>query len=405
MALLDREPGVVVLRRCVDVPDLLAAATAGQADVAVVAVEAPGLDHAAADHLRRHHVRAVAVVPDGPAEAHRERAGHLGIVATIGEDALADLPGLLRAGEQVSAGDEALAPLAHDHAPSSPRGRVVTVWGPGGAPGRTTVAVAVAAELGSRGRRTTLVDADPYGGAVAQQLGVLDEVSGLLAAARLAAAGHLDARFATVQRGVGSHLTVVTGLPRPDRWVELRPGSVERLLEVAAAHGEVVVDSGFSVEPDAVSDVGARPSRNQATLAAIVQADDVVVVGSADPVGLSRLVRGLADLSEVAPGVVPWVVVNRMRPTLGWSEKDVVAMVDGFAPLAGMHFLPDDRAGVDRALVAGRTLVECGDSPLRRAVAGLVDALSPTSVASVRGAGRRAGRRVRRRTASTARRR
>ena len=38
------------------------------------------------------------------------------------------------------------------------------------------------------------------------------------------------------------------------------------------------------------------------------------------------------------------VVVNRMRPTLGWSERDIAGMVEGFARLAGVHFLPDDRA-------------------------------------------------------------
>ena len=58
----------------------------------------------------------------------------------------------------------------------------MAVWGPAGAPGRTTVAVGLAAEIGRR-HRTLLVDADPYGGAVAQQLGVVDEVSGVLAGA------------------------------------------------------------------------------------------------------------------------------------------------------------------------------------------------------------------------------
>ena len=49
----------------------------------------------------------------------------------------------------------------------------------------------------------TLLDADPYGGAVGQHLAVLDEVSGLLAAARLANAGELDAaRLAGLAREV-----------------------------------------------------------------------------------------------------------------------------------------------------------------------------------------------------------
>ncbi len=114
-------------------------------------------------------------------------------------------------------------------------------------------------------------------------------------------------------------------------------------------------------------------------------ADEVVVVGSADPVGLSRLARGLVELRELTGGAPVRVVVNRMRPTLGWSEKDIAGMVAGFARLAGLHFLPDDRAAVDRALVAGRTLVEAGDSALGRAIG----ASSSTRSAPSRRAGRR----------------
>jgi hypothetical protein len=55
-------------------------------------------------------------------------------------------------------------------------------------------------------------------------------------------------------------------------------------------------------------------------------------------------------------------------------------MVEGLARLTGLHFLPDDRAAVDRALVAGRSVVEVGDSTLRRALGGLADALAPATV-------------------------
>jgi len=398
LALLDREPGVVVLRRCVDVPDLLAAATAGQADVAVVALEAPGLDQAAVDHLRRFQVRPVAVVPADLAEGQALRAARAGVTVTVGDDELDLLAAAVRADDPTSAADTVVpGPLAVD-GPAPAGGRVVAVWGPTGAPGRTTVAVSVAAELAARGRRTTLVDADPYGGAVAQQLGVLDEVSGLLAAARLAAGGVLEARFGTVQRAVGDHLTLVTGLPRADRWVEVRAGAVEHLLEVAAADGDVVVDTGFSLETDPSGEFGSRPPRNQMTLAAVAEADEVVVVGSADPVGLSRLARALVEVREVTEGAPVRVVVNRMRPTLGWSEKDVAGMVEGFTRLAGLHFLPDDRPTVDRALVAGRTLSEVGESPLGRAVGEVVDALAPAT----RVPQRRGGARVRPRRAGRA---
>ena len=105
-----------------------------------------------------------------------------------------------------------------------------------------------------------LADLDPYGGAVAQQLGILDEVSGLLSASRLAAAGQLDDRFPSVCRGVGDHLAVVTGLPRADRWREVRAAQVDQLLERARTHGQVVVDTGFSLEDDPAPTSAAAPA-------------------------------------------------------------------------------------------------------------------------------------------------
>jgi MinD-like ATPase involved in chromosome partitioning or flagellar assembly len=403
LSLLTERQGIVVLKRCVDLDDLLASASAGQADVAVLGADTHGLDQAAVDLLRRHSVRPVAIVPDGAGlDAARLRATRIGIRSTVSDADLGALP------------DAVLAePAPTDFPPSGtalpgdgtdepvpvaePGGRILAVWGPAGAPGRTTLATAVAAELARRRRRTTLVDADPYGGAVAQQLGILDEVSGLLAAARLMAGGTLPERFGSVQRMIGPDFGVVTGLPRADRWVEVRSGVVEHLLEVGRDHGQVVVDTGFSLEHDPASDFGSRPARNQMTLGAIEVADEVLVVGNADPVGLSRLARGLVELRAVTAGAPVRVVVNRMRSTIGWSEKDIAGMVEGFTRLTGLHFLPDDRPGVDRALVAGRTVVESGDSVLGRAIADLVDGLAPDSAV----VGPR--KRLRRRTAGRAR--
>jgi len=84
--------------------------------------------------------------------------------------------------------------------------------------------LARAPDLARRALSALLGDADPQAGSIAQQLGVLDEVSGLLAAARLATAGVLEERLASVQRSLGPHLRLVTGLPRADRWSEVRPG-------------------------------------------------------------------------------------------------------------------------------------------------------------------------------------
>jgi len=377
LSALNAHPGVVVLKRCVDIDDLLASASAGQADVAVLGLDSPGLGVAAVDHLRKHGVRPVAVVAAARAEVGRVHGSRIGIRALVPDDELEALPAVVTAPDPTPT---AIRPPAEPPAVPVPApgatGRVIVVWGPAGAPGRTTLAAAMAAELARRHRRTILVDADPYGGTVAQQLGIMDEVSGLLASARLAAGGSLEAGFASVQRGVDAWLSVVTGLPRPDRYAEVRAGTIEHLLEVGRSQADVVVDTGFSLEDEPGREYAARPGRNQLTLGAIEVADELVVVGSADPMGLSRLARALVDVRELTGGVPTRVVVNRMRPSLGWSEKDIAGMVSGFARTTGLHFLPDDRVAVDRALVSGRMLIETGESALTRAVADVVEAMS-----------------------------
>lgn len=364
-------PRLVLLKRCMDLTDLLASAGTGAASVAVVGSRVLGLDTETVLTLRRAGV-SVVVVSDGPHEA--ERVERLGVDHLLDVAALPDLPRVL----------EGVAPVVLPAVQPEPepehRGEVIAVWGPAGAPGRTTVAVGLAAELAHRGRGTLLLDADPYGGAVAQHLGVLDQVSGLLAGARLANAGQLDAqRLAAAARRVHDHLRVLSGLPRADRWVEVRAAAYDELLTVAATlEPHVVVDTGFCVERD-VDSYSSATGRNALTLTTLERADQVVVVGAADPVGLSRLVRGLHDLAEVLPGVVPVIVVNRMRGSLGWSDRDVAETVNGVAPGAAVHFLPDDRPAADKALMAGWSLVESGDSALRRAIAEVASAYADSS--------------------------
>lgn len=397
LATLERTPGLVLLKRCVDLDDLLAAAASGQADAAVVAVDLPGLDATTVDQLQRHGLRVVAVVPPGPAaDGARRRAARAGLGRVVAEDAPGDLVVALTTPD---AADETERRTDAQPPPAAPpvrrRGRVIVVWGPAGAPGRTTVAVAIAAELARRRLTSVLVDADPYGGAVAPLLGVLDEVSGLLSAGRLSAAGELADRLPTVLRTYGSHLGVLTGLPRADRWPELRPGLVGEIAAAGRTRGYVVVDTGFSLEDDGAEALG-RTGRNQLTLDALAAADEVVVVGAPDPVGLSRLARGLVDLRErtLAP---PYVVVNRMRASLGWSEREVAAMVEGVVRTAGVRFLPDDQPAVDRAAAAGRLLLESTpDAALPRAVAALVDDFAPPVVGRRADRSARSGRRARR---------
>lgn len=384
LAQLERAPAAVLLKRCVDLHDLLATASTGLARVAVLSAQLPGLDVDSVDRLRRSGL-GVVLVEDEASVGQETRRTRLGVdqvltptsmdrLAEAVRDADAEQPGEHVAVAAWDGGADAVLSPAEP----GPSGRVVAVWGPAGAPGRTTVAVGLAAELAHRKRSALLVDADPYAGAVGQHLGVLDDVSGLLGAARAANAGALDAeRLAGYARRIGDHLRVLTGLPRADRWPEVRPQAFETLVEVATTlAGHVVVDTGFSLEQSPADPFeGNAPARNQMTLASLGRADEVVVVGSSDPVSLSRLARGLVELHDLMPALRPRVVVNRARPSLGWGAREVRGMVEGFVTPLDVHFLPEDRTAADRALMAGRSLVESGDSTLRRAMASVVDGL------------------------------
>jgi len=393
--------GVVLLKRCVDLHDLMATAATGLGRCALVSGSLAGLDGDAVAHLRREGLGVVLVddlsrgVRGGHEDAARLR--RLDASGVLDADGLAVVAEAVRAAaDQVDQQPEVppVTDKTGENVPRAPEtGCIAAVWGPAGAPGRTTVAVGVAAELARRGHDTLLVDADPYAGAVAQHLGVLDEVSGLLAAARAANSGSLDAaRLASYARHVGDRLRVLTGLPRADRWTEVRPHAFEELMVLASSGVDrVVLDTGFSLERTAGDPFEQSvPGRNTMTVSALEHADEVLVVGAADPVGLARLARALVELHDLLPQARPRVVVNRTRASLGWGEREVRGMVEGFVSPAEVHFLPDDRAAADRALMAGRSLVESGDSPLRTALAGVVDAMLGASGASVRR--RRAGR-------------
>ena len=381
------EAGVVVTKRCVDVPDLMASASAGGATVAIVAAEVPQLDAEAVMHLLGHDVRTLGVTADA---VSADRLGRLGVVETCPPDVATVVAAVQRvaAQEVVADPDPVLLP---ERGPATGRGHVVAVWGPAGAPGRTTVAVGLADALAIAGRHVVLVDADPYGGTVAQHLGMLEEVSGVLAVSRMANLGTLDeGALVRCCRQVGDRISVLTGLPRADRRVEVRPGVLATVLDTAAGLGEVVVDCGFGLE-----DADLPLARDRMTLDVLGAADEVVVVGSAEPSGLARLARGLVELRDVAGGTPVRVVVNRMRPTLGWSERDIVGMVEGYAGPVSVHFLPEDRTTVDRSLVAGRALTELGESRLATAFAGLGAAVLPAVAAPAHHRGRgRTRRRV-----------
>jgi len=281
--------------------------------------------------------------------------------------------------------------------PRPTRAPVIAVWGPNGAPGRTTLATTLAAELAARDASVLLVDADTYGGCVAQALGLLDEAPGVAAACRAADQGLLDLpALARTAPEVVPGLRVLTGLPKAERWPEVRAGALERVLDLARTLVDVVVvDCGFCLEDDEeLSYDTSAPRRNEATLTTLAVSDLVVAVGGADPVGLQRFVRGLQELGTVPSGE-PVPVVNRVRAAAVGSRPQarIADSLARFAGLAAVRFVPDDPETADAAMLAGRSVVEhAPDSPLRHAVADLASHVAPWTAPTQRAGRRRSGR-------------
>ena len=259
-----------------------------------------------------------------------------------------------------------------------PTPRTLAVWGPVGSPGRTTVAVNLAAEFAARGSRVMVVDADSYGASVAPSLGLLDESASFAQACRVADQGLLTAvelgRICTEVVFAGGTFSLLTGLTRSDRWPELRAAAVERVLQAALTMVDtVVIDCGFCLETDEeLSYDTVAPRRNAATLAALGQADTIYAVGSADAIGLPRLIRALADLPEACAGADVQVVLNKVRKRAagGTPLKSLEQAWQRFGPAQPIsHALPWDADVTARALLEGRLLQELApESSLRRAI-------------------------------------
>ena len=264
-----------------------------------------------------------------------------------------------------------------------PRGRIITVWGAAGAPGRTRMAIELACELARDGRRVGLVDADAHAPSIAMTTGLADEGPGFAAACRQAGRGALTTtELSRIASPLGD-IEVLTGINRPARWPELSHERVSAALEQARDWADdVIVDVAASLERDEeiVSDLDG-PRRNAATLAALEAADLVVAVVAADPVGVSRFLRAHADLRAVVGARPVRIVVNKTRTaTLGMDARGQVRRTfERYASAREVWFVPWDPKAADAATLAARPVAEiAGRSALAGAVRRFVgEAIDP----------------------------
>lgn len=198
----------------------------------------------------------------------------------------------------------------------APRGRLVTVVGPGGGCGATEVALALAASIGAR-ERVVLVEADQERGSLAPRLGLppYPNLSSGLEQVRRGAGLALGALQPVTER-----LAVLVAGPLTKRGPVLPPDDLGMLLDDLRRHADWVVLDGGGDAARLV--VGGAPQ---------------VVVGQESPVGVLRLCAWLRERTAVRPHVV----LNRCSGS-AFRRYEIAAEIGRATEPASLVTVPED---------------------------------------------------------------
>lgn len=253
----------------------------------------------------------------------------------------------------------------------SKNGEVVTIWGSAGAPGRSTLAVQLAACAAEKGKAVCLIDADTYVPAIAGILGISEDYSTFSQLAHYAEKGALNRNnfkdtISSIKHGKTS-FDVATGITSADRWPEIRQSAFERVLSVARdIYDYIVVDINHLVEADEeISFDGIVPLRNGCSITALEQADHLFVLGSADAIGIPRVLKSIDLLNGhhlmLSANTQVHVWINKLRASAIGNKpeqhlENAWNRYGGKYPIEG--FISWDLELFDRMLLTGQTIFE-----------------------------------------------
>lgn len=340
--------GVAVVARCLDAATLLDAITAnprgaGHIDAVLASATLHGLTEGTLVALRDRATPVLLLAADErqvsrfaelapalptatPAEAVAEALRHVHAGGS-----LPAVPGERSTTEAASS----IAARAEPAPAAGGSGRVLAVLSGTGAPGRTTIAIALAAELGRLGETVVLIDADLRVGNVAPYLD-LDPRRGLVGLA--VGGGRFEERIAS-ELQPGPHCMVLGGVERPQLASALPDDLLAGVIGLLRRRFERVV-----------VDLGVPPNEG-----ALRGADDVLVVTAADLVAVwnTRVaLRGLGG--DIAARFA--VVVNR-REGREHYDGDEIQRALGL-PVIGT--VREDRKAARRAIERQIPLSEAG---------------------------------------------
>ena len=367
---LDADPELVVAAQCLAADQLLAVVQARQVDAVLLAW---GLHRLSEDVVAQLDRSGLPWVLLAPAEDFERWQARRGVVLPLDADAAT-----VRAGIKAAMrGDRLLVQRERPRTePSIPGPRqelqnsefsVIAIAGGHGSPGRTTLAINLAAALGAVAP-TILVDADLSSPSV---LAYLDSdpsrnICTLAHAVRESAHAWGRALRDELQplstRSPAAQ--VLCGLPKPEMRSGISAGFIERLVAELAGHSRyVVLDVGAEL-----LGIESAPSVHRAALAS---AHHVLLVASAELVGLWQARTELAQLERQ-------LQLDRDRLSLVLNRYDARhhharAEIEWHFGLAAAAVIPHDYPAAQRAVAAQRPLVLDRSSRAARAILSLAE--------------------------------
>jgi MinD-like ATPase involved in chromosome partitioning or flagellar assembly len=220
------------------------------------------------------------------------------------------------------------------------------------------LAIELASQLVLTDASTALVDADTYGGDVLQMLGIVDEIPSIIWAARMAAKDELDEDRLTGELGLAwkAGPALLPGIARPELWAEISESAWSELLNLLVrSYSFTVCDAGFCFEPPARIYPESGDGRNAVARISLREADHIVAVCRADPVGIKSFLWALEPLKDIVDLDRVLIAVNRVRPG---EESEIGALLKKQCGKRPIAFVPEDPRLFEDAVYEGRSVTE-----------------------------------------------
>lgn len=337
---LSRELGVVIAGRCLDAASLAGQATA-DVDVVLVSADLHRLTAGTLLPLQEHAVPVVLLVTEATdPETYAALARFVPAEASSATISAALLEAADRGASYEATGGSAAAPISpgsSNEAGQPASGTLVGVTSGKGAPGKTTLAIALAASLAADRRDVALVDADLRGGNVAPCLD-LDPRRGLVGL-RADDVMRADGPAVLQELQDARGLAVLAGVERPELADALDPTA---LVEAVAMLRERF--------PFVVVDLGSHDSRPESAVqeALLRVSTKVLLVTGADLVSLWNTQISLRAMRAGISSAVSQmaVVVNRRE---GREHYDC-SQVEHALELPVLGDVREDRKAARRAV-------------------------------------------------------